>query len=373
MNRSILFVLSVLLFNACSADDDSIPTELTNGPPEWIDSYPIVAAGAVSVDLNLRTDRPGNIYYILSNQPLNLSAYEIIKKSKAPDLPSIKGSGVVQITTDSEISQTLDNLFQDSHYYAYLVAQNINDSLYLEQPQVREFVTASRQDTSKFYSEAEKRNVTFLVYRPEQVLKYPDADYPICYFLGSESEVADENHTLRLISNGTLPEYLYLGNDVPAIVISPQHISAEWNTSMIDEAVAYGNSTFPADPKKVYLTGIGEGAYACWQYAKNYSSKITAIAPISGKTNTENSCNLKEVAVWAFHNGTDYVYSSEYTTDMIASINNCGPSNEVKKLFFPDPGHDCWKRVYDDAHDEWSKSPSVERIDLFSWFLSQSK
>ena len=74
---SIYFVIVSLW--ACSSEDDNIPTTFTNGPPLWIEDFPKVAAGAVSVDLTLKTDRGCNVHYVISTQDLELSAREVIQ------------------------------------------------------------------------------------------------------------------------------------------------------------------------------------------------------------------------------------------------------------------------------------------------------
>jgi predicted peptidase len=237
-----------------------------------------------------------------------------------------------------------------------------------------DFITYYRQDTSEFKSTVEKRTALYLIYRPEEVLKYPDQQYPILFFLGGNGEVATEVKPINFFNgNGTLPEYIKKGNDVPMTVISIQHTLKDWNPNFIDEAVNHGISTYNADTKKIYMTGTSGGAFGCWNYAISHADKLTAIVPISGGGNTGKACNMNTVAIWAFHNQVDNSVSSSNSINMINAVKLCPPKKEVKLLTFPDTGHNCWRRVYDQNHKDWSKSPGVSKFDIYAWLLGKSK
>ncbi|HYF69590.1 MAG TPA: hypothetical protein VD884_15700 [Ohtaekwangia sp.] len=359
-------------FFSCGSDDDDV-LKGPKGAPVWTQGYPQIAHGAVSVDLNVQNDKTSKVYYIIANKALTLSASEVMKYAVKPNTSNIKFSGVIEAPSGQETRKTITGLSEHTTYHTYLVAQNKSDTLFQFDVQGGKFTTYYRQDTSEFTSLAEDRKVKYLIYRPEEALKYPDKQYPMCYFIAGNGEVASPDKPINMIRNGSLPEYIYKGNNVDMMVMSIQHTKKDWNVSVIDEGIEHGNTTYPVNQKKVYLTGMSGGAFGVWNYAVAHPEKLAAIVPISGGGNKGKACMLKDLPVWAFHNQTDNSVASSNTTTMINAIKACPPSKEIKQLMFPDKGHDCWRRVYDKKHANWSKSPSVEKFDIYQWMLSKSK
>jgi predicted peptidase len=372
MKNLLLPLLSVILF-ACGSDGGG-PSGAP-GAPSWSGGYPQVAQGAVSVDLNFKTDKASKVYWVIASSSLDLESDDIKTQALDPSNAAIKFHGVTEVTTaDTEVRETVKKLSEHKKYYVYITAENTSDTTATTLVNQSDFTTYYRQDTADFHSTAENRTALYLIYQPEEALKYPEEEYPILYFLGGNGEVATDLKPINMINgNGTLPEYIKKGNDVPMIVMSIQHTVKDWNADFIDEGVEHGLKTYPVDKKKVYLTGISGGGFGCWRYSLDHAAKLTAIVPISGGGNTSKACNLKNIPVWAFHNQTDNTVASSNSTDMINAINNCPSTKEVKLLFFPDEGHNCWRRVFDQNHKDWSKSPGVAKFDIYKWLLSKSK
>ena len=364
------FAFVCALLSCGSEDEDGAPR--AGNAPQWAAESPVLATGATTMDINVSTDRSALVYYVIADKPLTLTPAQVKQHATTPLSSGIKASGVIESKT-SETRKTISQLLQHSNYHAYFVAQNIGDTIHQQTVTYKSFKTFVRQDTSEYTSTVENRKVKYLIYRPEEVLKYPEKQYPMLYTLSGNGEVATDDKPMNLIRNGSVPEYIYKGNDVPMMVMSIQHTAQNWNVAMIDEAIVYGNKTFPVDPKRVYLTGMSGGGYGCWSYAQAHPEKLAAIVPISGGGNLSKACTLKDVPVWAFHNQTDNVVPSTNTTNMVKNLNGCPPAKEVKQLLFPDTGHDCWRRVYDKNHANWSKSPGVERMDIYAWLLTKTK
>ena len=117
------------------------------------------------------------------------------------------------------------------------------------------------------------------------------------------------------------------------------------------------------------------GGYGCWNYAIAFPEKLTTIVPISGGGNKNKACNLKPISIWAFHNETDGPVDVSNSINMINAVNACPPLKEVKLTIFPDEGHDCWRRVYDQNSPDWLKpgKSGIAKVDIYSWMLSKSK
>ena len=364
-----------MLCGVCGVRAVTVNAPKPNGTPSGEVGYPQAAFGAVSVDLKVNADRNVVVHYIVSTKELSLTPYELIKNARTPSSANIKFTGVIEAIRGVETTKTLTGLTQKTPYYAYMVAQNTQDTLYQQVVSEYDFTTYARQDTLEFTSAFENRKVKYLLYRPESLLKDPSLKYPICYFLPGENEVVDdpEDPSINMIRNGTIPEFINKGRNLEMMVMSIQHVAEDWNVEMISEAIDHGNSTYPVDPKRVYLTGISKGAIGCWKYAAAHPEKLAAIVPIGGGGVVEQACQLKDVNIWAFHNKNDGVIPTTTTTNMVGAVKLCPPDREVKQTIFPDAGHDCWRRVYDKNHTDWSKSPGTAKVDIYAWLLSKTK
>lgn len=370
------FLLCMLAAVVLSCSEDSDPGEggkNTTDAPSWVGEYPSIASGATSIDLKVQTDRNAKVYYLLTTQPVNYSAKEFMKQAQAPSNAAIKANGIIEAAGSKENVKTIAALTQSTRYYTYFLAQNVTDTLYQNSIISRNFSTQVRQDTSEFQSSVENRKVKYLLYRPEEVFKNPTATYPIIIFLGGNGEVATAEKPVNMIRNGSLPEYIHKGNNVPMMVMSVQHTVQNWNTSLIDEAIEHARKTYPVNTSKIYMVGISGGGFGCWNYAVSHPEKLAAIVPISGGGNTSKACLLKSMDVWAFHNQVDNIVASSNSVNMINAIKKCPSEKEVKLLLFPDTGHDCWRRVFDKNHANWTKSPAVEKVDVYTWLLSKSR
>ena len=374
MKRNILFcalaVASLFSFLSCSSNKANDPQP---GTPIWSTGYPSVPAGALTADVVMQADKKSNVYWAIADKALSLTPEQLKDQVTGNTDASIKFKGMSVIDANVEKTETVTGLTQHKKYYAYVVSESVADATM--QPDVKsfDFTTYYRQDTSKFHSTVESRDALFLIYRPEKVLKYPNNQYPICFFMGGNGEVAAQGQ-INVIRNGTLAEYIHNGNDVDMIVMSIQHTKLDWNAKFIDEAVVYGFATYPVDLKKVYMIGISGGGFGCWNYAVDYASKLTAIVPISGGGNIGKACNLKTMPIWAFCNNPDPIVNQSNSINMTNAVKAC-PSSLVKFDIFPDSGHDCWRRVFDQHHPDWTipGKNDAPKVDIYAWLLSKSK
>jgi predicted peptidase len=372
LNQGIILFAVIISHSFLSCDTKSAAPQ--PGVPNWVTDYPKVPFGATSADIVLKADKQAKAYWVLTNQAITLTAEELKQQATASTNAAIKFKGISTVSTDSDATEKITGLAENTKYFAYIVSESVADAMI--QPDVKSFsfTTYKRQDQGEYTSVAENRKVQFLIYRPEDALKYPNKKYPICFFLGGNGEVAALGQ-INMIRNGSLPEYL-TKNDVPMIVMSIQQIKTDWNTTLIDEGVEYGLANYPVDVKKVYMTGISGGGFGCWNYALGHATKLTAIVPISGGGNKNLACNIKGLGIWAFHNQTDGTVPIINSQTMIDAINACpDPKTTPKFSIFPDTGHDCWRRVYDQNHPDWTVSGKngIPKVDIYAWLLTNSK
>ena len=372
-NIALIFFLLMISF-ACSEEREEKNTiAQTVSKPEWLAGYPQVRTGARSADLVIKTDKQAKLYYVVTDTPMTLSPSDLVLEATSATSVRTRAHGSMTVNALEEKVQTFENLEPGKEYYFHVVAQNPLDASSETPVQTLKKATFIRQDTSAFYSEVENREVSFLIYQPEEALKNKEEKYPAIIFLGGLGEVAHGNKTINLIRNGSLPEYISKGNDVPMIVLSPQHVTQEWNVQMVEESINYAIKNYPIDENRVYLVGTSAGAFGGIDYAQSYPNRLAAIVPISGGGKNDEACKLKNMAVWAFHNQHDHIVSPGRSVTFIDALTNCGPSKEVKLQLFPDAGHNCWKRIFDPKHEDWAKTPNMERVDIYQWLLQQSR
>ncbi len=377
----IIFAFA-LLVSACQTEDQLIvPVKpgseegriaSTTPAPQWSLGFPASVFGSSSVDFRFSTDIASTVYWVISSQPLILTASALKAQVISTTITSIKLKGISNLAAAVVKLEKPIGLLPGTKYYAYMVAEGAINFTLQTQVITRTFTTYVRQQVKEYHSVAENRTVLYLLYRPEELLKYPTKKYPILIFLGGNGELATQGN-INLIRNGSIPEYLEKGNKVEMIVMSIQHIHATWNVKMIDEGLTHAIASYPVDTKKVYMTGMSGGGYGTWNYAVAYPSRLTAIVPISGGGNKSKTCLLSAVPVYAFHNKIDNTVSTSNSINMVNGINLCPPLVNAKLLLFPDTGHNCWRRVYNRNHSDWTKSPTTERVDIYAWMLSKTK
>lgn len=360
------FILAALFF-AC--DEPEAP-----GAPSWETDYPKVAFGAVSADLIFKANRTATVHWLVTSSAVSIAdAADLKARVATASGAPIVAKGATVIEAGGDVTANVTNLTQNKKYFTYIVAENTTEGLLQADVSASAFTTYSRQDTLSFQSTVENRKVSYLIYRPEDALKYPEKKHPICFFLGGNGEIAAQG-AINVIRNGSLAEYIHKGGNPPMMVMTIQHTKGDWNANMIHEGVTHGLATYPVDEKKVYMSGISGGGFGCWSYAVDHASILAAIVPISGGGNTSKACNLNGVAVSAFTNKNDGIVNPTNTINMLTAINACQrTAGKADLLIFPDDGHDCWRRVYNQNHGDWGKSPSVPKFDIYAWMLSKSK
>ena len=201
--RLLTCLLIGALVGACSPEEETDPPVAVS--PVWAEGFPRVLHGATSVDLVFKTETASEVYYVLSDRPLSYSDEELKTKAEFPDTSAIKYSGKLELNGGSEWSKTFPLLEENKRYFSYAILKSRSGGL-LSGISAKEFTTFSRQDTVIFPSTAENRDVTYLIYRPEQVLKYPEVKSPVCFSLGDKNAMATDLKPVNLLRDGSPAE-----------------------------------------------------------------------------------------------------------------------------------------------------------------------
>lgn len=378
-------IFLTFLISACSSDEgmpgEKPPTVApcdVAGPPAFVGT-PKGFYGKSSINIQVQTDMPATIYYIISDSEISEKEPDNVKQTALSN-SNVISAGFIAVDCDaiSNISSIIiDNLPEETKLYAYLVAESYVSDTTL-QPEVSDFqfTTNTRLETETFTSSVKSREALYVRYVPdEEGYIYPEKEiHPLIIFLGGNGEVAPPGE-INVIQNGSIPKYISEGNDIPFIVIAPEHTVEEWDVEFIHEVVEYAIENYAVDPNRVIITGMSGGGIGTLNYAMAYPEVPAVIVPVSGEGETAQACLLTDMAVWAFHNQEDPKVPASGSIDMINTLKSCspGPAKEVNLTVFEDEGHNAWIRVYNPESVMWELDTSVEPINIYDWMLEQAK
>jgi polyhydroxybutyrate depolymerase len=114
------------------------------------------------------------------------------------------------------------------------------------------------------------------------------------------SEKADRSNFVVVYANGTGSTPLMLFWDAGGV---RGRVSDDvgYTTKLLDDLLTIVN----VDPKRVFATGMSNGAMMCYRLAAELSNRIAAIAPIAGTMAIENCEPQRPVSVIHFHGTKD--------------------------------------------------------------------
>lgn len=200
--------------------------------------------------------------------------------------------------------------------------------------------------------------LNYLLHLPKGYKKTGDP-HPVILFLHGAGE---RGNNFQLLQKHGIPKVAPKRKDFPFITISPQCPQHSWwlfhfddLITLLDEVLARYN----ADPSRVYLTGMSMGGNGTWGLAVRNPNRFAAIAPICGHhlfiTGVmENPKPLKNMPIWAFHGGRDFIVPIMESAELINSLRKMG--NEAKFTVYPMADHDSWTETYNNQ-------------ELYDWFL----
>jgi predicted peptidase len=231
---------------------------------------------------------------------------------------------------------------------------------------------SSSADEDAVLNAFEKRSVTvddggrpvefrYRLLRPE--VTEPGIRHPVVLFLHGAGERGDDNEAQLKF----LPEWMSgAGNRRrhPCLLIAPQcrkdHAWAEidWKqkrplplaerpTADLAAAVAALDAVLaaePADPARVYLTGLSMGGYGTWDLACRSPERFAAVVPICGGGDAAVAARLVGMPLWCFHGSDDPLVPAALSRSMIAAIVAAGGTPIYSEL--PGVGHDSWSPAY---------------------------
>jgi predicted peptidase len=143
------------------------------------------------------------------------------------------------------------------------------------------------------------------------------------------------------------------------IVIMPQTPSNWQKPESVELASAVledAQKKYSIDRRRVVVTGLSNGGAGVWLLGAKYPGRFAGLAPLCAFAEYEAVPNLIQVPVWAFHNSSDWVVSSNDSKKMVEKINQAGGNATL--TLYGGFGHDCWTQVYSDPDVvQWLQNP----------------
>ena len=187
--------------------------------------------------------------------------------------------------------------------------------------------------------------------------------YPVIVYLHGAGERGDDNQQQLVY----LPELMIRPERrraYPCFLIAPQCGQRCWWSdkspgqeisfyleavmAMLDAVL----SSQPADPERVYATGISMGGFGVWDLAGQFTDRLAAAVPICGGGAERTAPRLTELPIWAWHGDQDEAVPVRYSRRMIEAIRQAGGHPRYTEL--KGVGHDSWTPVYEnDGLMEW--------------------
>lgn len=197
-------------------------------------------------------------------------------------------------------------------------------------------------------------NWDYLLYLPEDYES--QADWPLIVYLHDYIEDEDRQ---ELIRDHGLPQFILNGAKLPFVVCAPMCPGSFYWPEIIHELNAllvHVVDHHHIDPRRVYLTGFGMGAYGTWSLASRYPDRFAAIAPVCGGGGLWMVERLANTPTWAFHANADDDVPIIETRVIVKRIREAGGSAKFT--------------VFSESVVEAS-SLAYENPELYDWFLTQ--
>lgn len=205
-------------------------------------------------------------------------------------------------------------------------------------------------------------DLDFLLYVPASYGIDPGKKYPLIVYLHD----AESRGSADFLVTESLPKKLQSLKDFEFLVVSPlgnggmDFWSKDEMIVPVMELLDEIQSSYPVDAKRIYLTGAGMGGNGVWVMGMRNPGYFAALAPLGGYIYPfgipDNICNLKDVPVWAFHGGEDFMVPPKVEQDLVDAVNKCGGAAKITVK----PGAVVPVDVY-------------YYSELFDWLLARSK
>lgn len=375
--RSSALLVVVAFLAGCNGSDGN----QADGPPGSSPTSPgnsPTPPGSARVDYSPNPDRPEIVITGARTVRLRIGDSYLEEGATANDLQDGDISSL--ITTTSEVNTAAAG--------DYLVRYSVTDSSGLAAVEavriVRVYDAMPPHQTSRTLGST-AAHLGYVEHLPADYEADPADGFPVLIFNhggGSNANLSGGSLD-SVIYNGGPPGMIQSGMwnpNLPFIVLSPQRQSSgNVDVAGLDTFIEYVKSVYNVDAARIYMTGWSQGGFASLLYAAYYPEKVAAVISVAGgffNGPPANLCNIRPVAVWAFHGDNDTVITlggSRGSIQAVDAINACDPDVRAKLTVFPGQPHAVHGQVFsltpmitgDAGYDPFDQS-------VYDWLLSFS-
>ncbi len=215
------------------------------------------------------------------------------------------------------------------------------------------------KQVEKVLNSSKGQRINYLFFLPSN---YREAKkpLPLILFLHGSGERGEGN--LPLVKMHGPPKIVETKPDFPFIVVSPQcPKGVNWldpdQMSHLNELLDFVIANYRVDASRVYLTGLSMGGAGSWGLAAARPERFAVVVPMCAGGNTDDVAKLKSLPIWYFLGAKDREQTVVASEKMIAALKSAGAN--VKYSLYPDLGHNCWTRAYDDP-------------ELYKWLMTHT-
>ncbi|MEP6483431.1 MAG: hypothetical protein ABJB01_03205 [Rudaea sp.] len=194
-----------------------------------------------------------------------------------------------------------------------------------------------------------------------------DETLPLIVFLhGDWQDGTDNESQLGGYGNGSLELVdIAIRNHIPMVYVAPETTDAYWPPARVVATIADVLRQFPhIDPRRIYLTGISDGATGIWDTLKAWPHCFAAAVPMSGMTELQGLSPTVGVPQWVFHGAEDNDTDVE-TGYGGAMLGSRAVVRELRRL----GGHPRYTEYPDQMHVIWHQAYATPA--LLPWMLDQ--
>lgn len=179
---------------------------------------------------------------------------------------------------------------------------------------------ASAQKLYSFHQDSVKTGYPFLLCVPEgydaQALAQSDSleRPPLIIFLHGRSRTGRD---LSMVTRYGCIDALRRGQDIPALIISPQTPVPSWDAAKVMEVVDWVGERYPFDTDRLYVIGMSMGGWGAFKVAANYPERIAAAIAECGGYTDGNEKGLTQVPLWIMHGTADRVTKPSFSHTVV--------------------------------------------------------
>ncbi len=177
---------------------------------------------------------------------------------------------------------------------------------------------------------------------------------PLIVFLAGDGQDGTDNQAqLDGRGNGSFELVdAALAGDIPLVYAAPQTTGGYWPPRRVLAVIVDAMRHWPIDARRIYLTGLSDGATGVWDALKTWPACFAAGVPMSGMTELAGLAPIRDVPQWIFHGGKDNDTDIEtgYGGAMVGSravvraLRAMGATPRYTE--YPDGDHVIWPRAY---------------------------